>query len=157
IRIYHPLDALSISHHANDPAIARYMTDAFPSPYTVASAESWIKVATAGEPEGYMHFALIDARADMGIAVGGIGLKPGVDVQRFGAEVGYWLGRAYWGSGAMVEILKAFTTYAFTRSTWPTISRFNRLYALVFNGHTASEKTLQRAGFSFEGSMRGAI
>ena len=50
-------------------------------------------MASAAEPE--TQFAIeVD-----GEAAGGIGLFLQQDVERYSAEIGYWLGEAYWGAG----------------------------------------------------------
>ena len=36
-----------------------------------------------------------------GEAVGSVSLKPGSDIERYSAEIGYWLGEAHWGRGVM--------------------------------------------------------
>ena len=37
----------------------------------------------------------------------------GEDIARRSAEVGYWIGREYWGRGIMVDAVRATTKYAF--------------------------------------------
>jgi RimJ/RimL family protein N-acetyltransferase len=64
------------------------------------------------------------------------------------AEIGYALGRRYWGSGYMQEALQALLRYAFQ-----TLD-FNRLEADIDPRNTASAKTLERLGFQKEGYLR---
>jgi ribosomal-protein-alanine N-acetyltransferase len=64
------------------------------------------------------------------------------------AEIGYALGRAYWGHGYMQETLKAVLNYAFT------VLNFHRLEADVDPRNAASVKTLERLGFQREGYLR---
>jgi RimJ/RimL family protein N-acetyltransferase len=47
-----------------------------------------------------------------GKAVGGIGFMLGTDVERVSAEIGYWLGRSFWGRGIVTEALSAVTRHA---------------------------------------------
>ena len=64
------------------------------------------------------------------------------------AEIGYALGRPYWGSGYMHEALQALLHYAFQ-----TLD-FNRLEADVDPRNKASARTLERLGFQREGHLR---
>lgn len=64
------------------------------------------------------------------------------------AEIGYALGRPYWGSGYMHEALSVLIGFAFS-----TLN-FNRLEADIDPRNTASAKTLTRLGFEKEGLLR---
>jgi RimJ/RimL family protein N-acetyltransferase len=64
------------------------------------------------------------------------------------AEIGYILGRPYWGAGYMNEALRAFIDYAFQ-----TLN-LNRLEADIDPRNLASQKTLERLGFRQEGYLR---
>ena len=63
------------------------------------------------------------------------------------AEIGYALGRPYWGLGYMQEALRALVDYTFR-----TLN-FNRLEADIDPRNTASAKTLERLGFQKEGFL----
>lgn len=64
------------------------------------------------------------------------------------AEIGYALGRPYWGSGYMHTALQALLYYAFQ-----TLD-LNRLEADIDPRNVASAKTLERLGFQKEGYLR---
>ncbi len=64
------------------------------------------------------------------------------------AELGYALGRAYWGNGYMNEALKALVKHAFE------VIQLRRLEADVDPRNTASIRTLERLGFQREGHLR---
>lgn len=64
------------------------------------------------------------------------------------AEIGYALGRAYWGKGYMQETLKALLAYAFE------VLELHRIEADVDPRNTASIRTLERLGFQREGYLR---
>ncbi|GAB4579405.1 MAG: GNAT family N-acetyltransferase [Anaerolineales bacterium] len=63
------------------------------------------------------------------------------------AEIGYVLGRPYWGQGYMHEALQRLVQYAFENLD------LNRLEADIDPRNAASAKTLQRLGFRKEGYM----
>ena len=81
-------------------------------------------------------------------AIGCIGLQMGCDVHRNTAELGYWLGEAFWGRGIMSEAVVEFTRWAF--STFD----LERIYAEPFAKNPASARVLEKAGFVYEGRLR---
>ena len=143
IRSWRDDDAASLAQHANDRSVWRNMRDRFPHPYSLEDGRAFISSARASEPEAF--FAV---EAD-GAAVGGIGYTLHDDVERVAAEVGYWLGTAYWGRGIMTAALSAFTGYVFERHR-----ELRRLYALPFAWNPASARVLEKAGYTLEGRMR---
>ena len=48
-----------------------------------------------------------------GEAVGSIGFVPATDVERFSAEVGYWIGEHFWNQGIVTDALKEAINYYF--------------------------------------------
>ena len=64
------------------------------------------------------------------------------------AEIGYAIGRAYWGKGYMNETLTAVINYAFD------VLEFHRLEADVDPRNAASIRALERLGFQREGYLR---
>jgi len=64
------------------------------------------------------------------------------------AEIGYALGRAYWGNGYMQETLKAVLSFAFKDLN------LHRIEADVDPRNHASVRTLERLGFQREGYLR---
>jgi RimJ/RimL family protein N-acetyltransferase len=83
-----------------------------------------------------------------GEAAGGIGFEPGTDVERYSAEIGYWLGEKLWGRGIVTEALSLVTEYAFAQCN------LLRLFALPFADNAASARVLEKAGYSLEGVLR---
>jgi len=134
------LDSLLL--HADSAAIARNLRDAFPHPYTRAAGEAWLALAASVTPP--LHFAIVHE----GQAVGGIGLKPGTDVERVSAEVGYWLGERVWGRGLATAALRALVDHAFATT------QLTRIFALPFAHNAASRRVLEKAGFHLEGILR---
>jgi RimJ/RimL family protein N-acetyltransferase len=85
-----------------------------------------------------------------GEAVGGIGFFPGADVERFSAEIGYWLAEPYWGRGITVEAIQLLTKYAFEQC------HMLRLFALPFADNQQSLRVLEKAGFTREATLRSS-
>ena len=145
LRPFREGDQADIVCHANNPNVARYLRDYFPQPYTLADANDWIRRAVREKPA--VNLAICDDDK----VIGGIGLMPGGDMHRVSAEVGYWLGEAYWGRGIAAAALIELTPYAFR-----TFPELNRLFAYVDQEHAASIRVLEKAGFRREGHLVGA-
>jgi RimJ/RimL family protein N-acetyltransferase len=130
-------------------SITKYMSLAFAHPYTLQHAETWISTNLTENLPNYV-LTLHDSPT---VVMGGVGLKPGSDVQSHTAEVGYWIAEEYWGMGYMTEALRAFTDYVFSEKgdVW------RRLWAGVFSGNEASMGTLKKCGYAEEGVMKGHV
>src|SRR5438046_5553989 len=99
LRPYRDGDQADLVRHANNPNVARHLRDLFPQPYTWADADQWIRRVVKDTPAH--NFAI--CQNDQ--VIGGIGLVPGSDIQRVSAEVGYWIGEAFWGRGIAAAAL----------------------------------------------------
>src|SRR5437660_11052360 len=106
VRTLRPEDAASLALHGNNRRIWENLRDRFPHPFTVAHGDQYIASVLA-DPDK-MSYA-IDVGGE---AVGGISVRPGEDIERIGAEVGYWLGEAHWGKGIMTAAIRLVTDYA---------------------------------------------
>jgi RimJ/RimL family protein N-acetyltransferase len=135
-------DAESIARHGDNRKVWINLRDAFPHPYTLADARSFISWALAEEPES--HIAIV---VD-GEAAGAIGMRRNADIERVSAEVGYWLGEPFWGRGITTRALIAFTGHAIRHG------RLTRLYALPFEWNQASFRVLEKSGYELEGRLR---
>ena len=147
VRRWRARDAGSIVRYANNYNVSRYLRDRFPYPYTMAHARSFLAGAV-GDDGDETKFAIdVD-----GEAVGGIGIIPGTDIERFSAEIGYWLGEPFWGRGIVSEAVNLVTERAFERLN------LLRIYALAFPENAGSVRVLEKAGYEREGFMRsGAV
>ena len=144
-------DGPSMSLHANDPLVTKYMASTFPNPYTLSSAETWIGMNM--ELPQQQHFVICEVSSP-DVVIGGIGLKLGADYSAHTAEVGYWIGRAYWGKGCMTEILNAFTNWTFT--SWDKNGqKLTRLWGYVMGGNVASMRCFEKCGYAPEGVWKG--
>lgn len=142
VRTWKAADYCSLAQHANNRKIWLQLRDAFPHPYTKKDARNFIKIARTLKPETF--FAIEAA----GEAVGSIGIKPGIDIERISAEIGYWLGEQYWGRGITTAALRGLTNYAIREF------QLSRVFAVPFRDNSASHKVLENAGYEREGIMR---
>ena len=144
VRSWEPRDADALVTHANNSRIAANLRDRFPHPYTKRDARDYILWSRKRSPETVFAIA-VD-----GAAVGSIGFLIGADVERVSAEMGYWVGEAFWGRGIATEALVAMTTYAIDTHA------LTRLYALPFASNAASCRVLEKAGYVLEGTLRNS-
>ena len=136
-------DEQDLVRHANNRNVWINLRDAFPHPYRLEDAREWIQRAVfASEPSPNL------AIEHAGEAIGNVGLVAMQDVARFTAEVGYWVGEAFWGRGFATEALRRFSQYAFDSF------RFERLEAWVFDSNPASGRVLEKAGYRYEATLR---
>jgi RimJ/RimL family protein N-acetyltransferase len=138
-------DAEALVPLANDPYIARYLSNVFPQPYTRADADRWIRAQ--GTPETVGQFAIeVDGKL-----AGGIGFALGTGERIGTASLGYWLGRRFWGRGVMSEAVEVATAWAFETL------RLRRIWATVMGPNVASSRVLENAGYVLEATMKAAI
>lgn len=144
IRSWRAGDEPALARHASNRKIWLHVRDRFPYPYTLADAVAWVAHVSGTEPE--TQFAIeVDCEA-----AGGVGLFLQQDVERYSAEIGYWLGEAHWGRGLMTEVVRRFTEHAFANFD------LCRIYANVFEWNPASRRVLEKAGYELEGRLRRA-
>ena len=132
-------DAAELCQLANDLGVAG-MLGTMPYPYRPADAEAFL--ARACSP----------AKSDPGFVIehrqfgfmGMIGFKQAALGK---PEVGYWLGRPFWGRGYATEALEA--TLSWARRDW----RRNVVWAGHFADNRASAAVLVKAGFLYTGEV----
>jgi RimJ/RimL family protein N-acetyltransferase len=142
IRPFRVNDAPSLALHANNRNVWRNLRDLMPHPYSLENAEWFINHSLTSAP--MTNFAI----AIDGVAVGGIGVRLKEDIDRIGAELGYWLGEPFWGRGILTEAVPAFTRWALAEF------KLMRIEAIVFEWNPASARVLEKAGFVREGTLR---
>jgi len=134
-------DEEAIVASANDRDVWRNLRDRFPHPYTLDDARWWVANAPATN-----WVVEVD-----GVFAGCIGWTQGTDVFRRSAEIGYWLGRAFWGKGIATEALLISTERAFTTTD------IVRLHTGVYAWNPASARVLEKCGYVLEGRTRNAV
>ncbi len=138
-------DAKSLAKYANNHNISKQLRDAFPFPYSEKDAIHFIQFVQENNPKGILAIEI------EGYACGGIGLHPQNDVYRKNAELGYWLGEEFWGKGIMTEAIIQMISYGFENFD------IQRIFAVPFEHNYASQKVLEKAGFSVEARLSKTI
>jgi [ribosomal protein S5]-alanine N-acetyltransferase len=137
-------DATSLVRYANNRKIWRNLRDGFPHPYLPEDAQRFLDKAWESQPP---HILCLEVG---GQAAGAIGFHPRQDVERFSAELGYWLAEPCWGRGLMSAAVAAVSQLALGERG------LERLVATPYAWNPASCRVLEKAGFQLEGRLRRA-
>ena len=138
-------DASGLSRNGDNPNIAINQRECFPSPYTIELARNWIQYVRDNEAEN--RFVIANSKE----AIGEIGIVIQPDVHRYSAEIGFWIGEAYWGNGLMTKAVNWMVDYCFQEKG------LKRIFADVMEYNVPSQKVLQKCGFQLEGVFRKNI
>jgi ribosomal-protein-alanine N-acetyltransferase len=140
-------DAPVVQRLAGDRDIAS-TTLSIPHPYEDGMAEQWINTLQEGFERGeFVNFAIV-LLAD-GALIGAIGLS--LNQAHENAELGYWIGKPYWGNGYCTEAARAVLHYGFTRLG------LNRVAAHHLSRNPASGRVMEKIGMQYEGCERQRV
>jgi len=138
LRCWRDSDAPALAEHANNLKVWRNMSDGFPHPYTLATAEHWAR-------QGHLDFGGDNwAVAFDDTAVGGCGIAQQSGPTRCNAEIGYWLAEPYWGRGVATRVARALLERAFANH------EITRVFAPIHAGNAASMRVAEKAGLARE-------
>ena len=130
---------------ANNRAVWRNLAHLFPHPYDDADAEAWLNAVCAARSPTQWAIE-VDGRL-----AGGIGIDTGLGIFAKSAQIGYWLGEAWWGRGIATAALRAVTAHIMPRLD------LVRLEARVFAWNPASMRVLEKCGYEREGLLRRSV
>lgn len=140
-------DAESVAIAANNKAIADNLRNVFPNPYTMDDATWYVNDCIEKADAKQITRAIVVN----GKAVGSIGVFIKEDVYEKSAELGYWLAEAYWRKGIMSCAVKEICKDAFT------MFDIERIFAEPFERNSGSRGVLEKAGFTYEGTLRNSV
>jgi len=120
---------------AGDWDVAR-MTGRIPYPYSEAAALHWVEGLSPGE--------IVRAITLEGELIGICGIAPFEDDEK-SAELGYWLGKPFWGFGYATTAARMIIQLAFEEM------KIERLTAGHFTDNPASGRVLEKLGFNKTG------
>ncbi len=138
-------DASMLAALANNKKIWDNLRDYIPFPYRESDAISFIAHTQKEKPQQTFAIKYEDRLC------GVIGLVIQQDIYRRSAEMGFWLGEAFWGQGIATQAVALINRYAFGEL------KLVRLYSGVFDYNTASMRVLEKNGYQREGILRKAV
>lgn len=125
-------DAQRVTGLVGNESVSKW-TSNIPFPYSEQDAVDWIR-DTISDPDRHPFAVEVD-----GEIVACVSYWPcGED----SVEVGYWVGKSYWGLGYATEALSMLISQGF-------FPRGCDVFARVMEGNIGSEKVLQKCGFSY--------
>ncbi len=141
-----PQDMQDLQRLISDREIASTTTN-IPHPYTLEDAVEFLSKRQENyEKTGSPQFAITHKD---GYFIGGIGLR--INKENESGELGYWIGKPYWGQGYCTEAAGAVVKYGFE------VLGLNRIYANHFTRNPASGRVMQKIGMKYEGHLRQDI
>jgi RimJ/RimL family protein N-acetyltransferase len=119
-----------------------------PEPVPDGFARSWLEGYEEGRRDGSREgFAIVDADGSFL----GLALAPSIDARSREVELGYVVAPEARGRGVATAALGLLTEWAFS-----TLGAF-RLVLHISTANVASKRVAERAGYTYEGTMRGAF
>jgi [ribosomal protein S5]-alanine N-acetyltransferase len=141
-------DARDVQRLAGEKDIAK-TTLTIPHPYEDGKAEEWIGTHQKDFVGGtQVVFAIVKQKENE--LIGAIGLSS-IKKEFENAELGYWIGKEFWGKGYCTEAARAVLKYGFDELG------LNRIHSHHFGSNPASGKIMQKVGMTYEGTMRQHI
>ena len=137
-------DAKDLAAALNNEKILNHLREGLPFPYTERDAADYITATlSADENDTFAYAITVDDRA-----VGSIGAFRQGNIHRRTAELGYYLAEEYWGQDIMTGAIRQICGLIFETTD------ILRIYAEPFSYNAASRRTLEKAGFQYEGLMK---
>jgi len=137
-------DAPVVAALAGEPEVAT-MTLSIPTPYPVDQAQDWILQRPQAWQDGKaLNYAITQMEDTL---CGSVSL--GLDRHHNHAELGYWIGKPYWGQGYATEAAAAIIAFGFNTL------ELHRINATHFSNNPTSGRVMEKLGMTYEGHRRG--
>ncbi len=144
LRAFKLEDAKVVAELANDKEIA-LNTENLPFPYDEHMAADWIDNLDNYYLQNKMLTLAITLRKNNAV-IGAIGFD--ITSKNDHAELGYWLGRPFWGQGFATEACKRLLHHGFTEL------KYHRIFSCHLKRNEISGRILQKLGMQYEGCQR---
>jgi ribosomal-protein-alanine N-acetyltransferase len=118
---------------------------------SIEDSEAFLRFAVGGYERGDFGgwgVVLKDSGAFVGTCGVDFGYAPEHALEHARAELGYVLSREHWGKGLMPEAVRAVIRFGFRRMD------LNRIQARCMAENTASARVMEKAGMTYEGTLR---
>ena len=137
-------DAAELHRLVNDWEVAKSLATV-PFPYPRALADEWITSTAQQIAAGTAyHVAIVGDEAGREVLVGCVGLR--LDAEARNAELGYWVGRRFWGHGVGPEAAARLARWGLANLA------VDRLVASALEENARSQAVLRRIGFRETGT-----
>jgi RimJ/RimL family protein N-acetyltransferase len=140
-------DAAQVQALANDYDVARMVTP-MPFPYRLQDAQNWI-VMTHAEMDTKSSYAFGIVLKSTQQVIGSV--EVGNEFRNRRGELGYWIGKPYWGQGYATEAARRVVQFGFE------VLGLNRIFATHYPHNPASGRVMEKIGMTYEGMMRGHV
>ena len=132
---------------ASDPAVARFVR--FEAHRDIAETRAFLELVLEHYRRGDPFAWAIILREDERL-IGSCGFVSQAP-ERHAAEIGYWLGKAYWGKGYAVEAARALMRFGFEQM------HLERVEAKCFVENRAGQRVIEKLGMRYEGTDRSEM
>lgn len=137
-------DKYDLAKIINNRNILNNLRDGIPYPYTEKDAEDYIRSVLSADKTKAFSFAItLEDKV-----IGSIGIFRGNNIHCRTAEMGYYIGEAYWGKGYATSAVRQACRYVFEHTD------IIRIFAEPFAHNLGSCRVLEKAGFQYEGTLR---
>jgi len=134
-------DAPDVFEYASDPEVTRYL--GFTTHRALNTVEEFLRgLLLAMEQGGRYGWALTQSDSDRLIGMIEIRIQPPR------AELGYVLGKAFWGRGYMAEAVRPIVEWSLGQGP------IHRVWAFCDADNRGSARVLEKAGMTREGTLR---
>lgn len=137
-------DCEDIAQALNNMEIQKNLRDGLPFPYTADDARDYIQSTLDAPPDSQYVWAI----QWEGKAIGSIGFFRQGNIHFRTAELGYYIAQPYWGKGITTQAVAEGCRFLFAHTD------LLRIYAEPFAHNLPSCRVLEKAGFSYEGTLR---
>lgn len=147
LRAFRPSDAGAVRVLAMDRDVADGTVE-LPHPYELTHAVEWI----AGHQRQFecrVAATYAVTRMADGVLLGAAALT--FDAAHDAAELGYWIGKPYWGAGYATEAVRTLVAWGFDEAG------LNRIHAGHFPENVRSAAVLRKVGLRYEGRSRERV
>lgn len=136
-------DAKRVRDLANNKDLASIL--GLPHPYELKHAEEWIALHPELLKTG-VKYPLKIVLKEINEIIGTITLR--IDKNNRKGELGYWIGRDYWGNGYATEAVNKMIDFGFHELN------LNKIWASALTRNLASKRVLEKAGLQKEGTLK---
>lgn len=137
-------DAEGVFRCLSDPEVTRYIVA--PTQQSPMESEQWLETRLSAHKANLMLPWIVFHPSSAEVA-GFCGyIEWSAEHER--AEIIYFLSRRFWGRGFATEMVRAMIPFGFEQL------ELNRIEARCVAGNTASSRVMEKAGMSYEGTLR---